>query len=99
MAVFAYKALDKSGRHVSGEVNAPTRDAALANLGVEGIYPTELREGGKGALSNEEALAGRTNTRRRMMKPHDLAIFTRNLATLLESGVALVGALDILAEQ
>jgi len=98
MPVYSYKALDQSGRKTEGELTAQTRREAVARLSGEGIFPTSLAETGTVVQADGQAQDVHGGTRRQL-KGAQLAIFTRNLATLVEAGVPLVSGLDILAGQ
>jgi len=91
MAEFIYKALDAEGGVDTGTVSAPDRVNAARALARRGVFPTELSEGsrrGGGLLDALSRAGGRVSIK-------DRAAFTRNLATLLASGVPLVRALAV----
>ena len=93
MAVFEYVAIDRAGRRRRGTVEAPTVRDARFNLRESGVYPAEVRERSPGG----EAVAGRQFLRR--VPGQEIAIFSRQLTTLLEAGIPLVQALSGVSEQ
>lgn len=109
MPVFAYKGVTSSGRSTRGHVDAESGRAARLRLRRDGVFLTELveaRSAPKDAGAGTAATAVRTSSGRRLsldlLRPisgMDLAIATRQLATLLGAGVPLVSALGALAEQ
>jgi type IV pilus assembly protein PilC len=85
---FTWSGTDKSGRPGKGEIMAISQAMAKAQLRQQGIKPKSVRKkpkplfGGKG----------------KAVKPADIAIFTRQLATMLKAGVPLVQSFDIVEE-
>ncbi len=96
MAIFEYKALDVSGESVQGLIDADDLQEARSRLRQQGVYPTEVRgESAAVSVSKEISLSG---IWRRISK-REIALFTRQLATLLEAGLPLVEALSSLVDQ
>ena len=93
MAVFEYVAIDRAGRRRRGTVEAPTVRDARFNLRESGVYPAEVRE----RSSGEGAVAGRQFLKR--VPGQEIAVFSRQLTTLLEAGIPLVQALSGVSEQ
>ena len=114
MPNFQYTAFDAKGESTTGTIQAPTENEATQNLRAQGLYLTGIVEEGKGTLKgnakgkpakgkaaaapkpkkgSEKALLGRT------IKPKVLMIFTRQLATLIDSGLPLLRGLTVLAKQ
>ena len=85
--VFAWTGRDRQGAAASGEIVSPSPQMARAALRRQGIQPARLQQKRGGSSSR---LRGR-------IKASDIAFFTRQLATMLRSGVALVQAFDIVA--
>ena len=85
--VFAWEGRDRHGATASGEIASPSAQMARAALRRQGIRPARLRRKRESAASR---LRGR-------LKSSDVAFFTRQMATMLHSGVALVQAFDIVA--
>lgn len=112
MPVFEYKGLDGAGKTVSGMKEADSPKTLRSALRRDGIFLTDVlgqadgtikggpktgKSGGAGA-----ALSGDINLRRLArgrVNTDDVAIMTRQLATLLKAGVALVEALAAMVDQ
>ena len=101
MPVYQYKGLRTDGGAAAGIIDAESMRGARLKLRQGGIFPTELREqataGWNAADVAERLHHGRS--RRRILSPADLALTTRQFATLLVAGLPLVEALGILVEQ
>lgn len=94
MPTFSYTGRLRTGTKKSGTLTAENREAAVRQLNAMGVEPDRLvaqratfRFGGKEAQLN------------RKVKTSDLMVFTRQLATIVSSGLPLMQGLDILAEQ
>jgi general secretion pathway protein F len=101
MPVYAYKGMTSAGRATRGFVDADSPRAARAKLRRDGVFPTELAEGAeetKAGAPKPSALAGALPFLRRIA-PMDLALATRQLATLVGASVPLVEALGALSQQ
>lgn len=90
MPRFRFKALTAEGSLVSGEIDALSADAAISAIQARGEFP----------LSAVEAAAGLSRDlgglfRRRRVPQRAIAIALRELATLLEAGLPLDRALDV----
>lgn len=96
MAVFEYKALNTRGGQISGIIDADTPADARSKLRRRGQFPTEIRESEDKVGLQSEVTVSRLLRR---VKAVDVAIFTRQLATLIEAGLPLVKALTALIEQ
>ena len=114
MPRFNYIALDARGQEASGLVEAASTNAAIAQLRQSGYFPTSVIEeaisgpDGKEARRRAVPMAGTTKPRtkkgivlfaRRKVKSKILMIFTRQLATLVDSGLPLLRSLNVLAKQ
>lgn len=88
MAVFRYTAKDSTGRKISGTLDAPDQERAVETLRSKGLIPIFLLE--------EKS---KQRLRSKKVKLDDLVIFSRQLATMVDSGIPLVQALSILGEQ
>jgi type IV pilus assembly protein PilC len=108
MANFQYSALDSKGEQTTGVVSATNEAEAKQKLRVQGLYPTQIVEEGKGKgvskaksqakAKSKTAAAGQGKTGGRI-KPKSLMIFTRQLATLIDSGLPLLRSLTVLGKQ
>ncbi|MEQ8264327.1 type II secretion system F family protein [Pseudohaliea sp.] len=85
---FIWSGTDKNGRQAKGEINAPSSALARAQLRQKGINPRTVRRKPKPLFS----------ARKKPIKPADIAIFTRQMATMMKAGVPLVQSFDIVAD-
>jgi general secretion pathway protein F len=90
MPVYEYTALNLKGKTVSGIVDAESAVAARQKLRVSKIFPVAIKETHKTA-AQRKTWWSRSFTR---VKPGDVALMTRQLATLIGAGFPLVSALD-----
>jgi len=95
MAKFEYQAMDGSGGEVSGTVDAPNENAAVAQLREQGYRPFEVQEKSLGGfdLSALPIIGGPP------VDDEEIALFTRQMATLLDAGLPLLRAVNILQDQ
>ena len=96
MPVYEYRALDGSGNTVSGVVDADSPKEARQKLRMQSLYTTTVKEADK-ALTLTSEVKVRKILRR--VKRKDVASATRQLATLLRSGMPLVQSLTAIIEQ
>jgi general secretion pathway protein F len=100
MPVYAYRGINANGRNVGGIIDADTPKGARLKLRRSGIFPTEVAEESARAVvadaAAEEIDWGGLLTR---VGPQDLALMTRQLATLVGAGLPLVECLGALIEQ
>jgi type IV pilus assembly protein PilC len=114
MARFNYVALDTRGQEATGLVEAPSSNAAISQLRQAGYFPTSVIEEAIGSADGQQArdraakMARSTKTRakkgivlfkRKKVKSKILMIFTRQLATLIDSGLPLLRSLNVLEKQ
>jgi type IV pilus assembly protein PilC len=90
MAVFTYKGRSSAGV-VSGDVEADSRLAAVATLRAKGVVATQVQEK-KARAAAAKRVGGRVSDR-------ELAVFTRQFSVMIDSGLPIAQALNILAEQ
>lgn len=86
LAVFAWEGMDKKGARVKGELRSPSIALAKAELRRQGINPLKV---GKKAIS----LFG---NKKKKIGAKDIAIFSRQMATMMSSGVPLVQSFEII---
>ena len=91
MDAFSYQAIDTEGHTVSGVLQADSARQARAQLRAQGLLPSRLEPVGA------RARAGRSWARG--LPFSELSLVTRQLATLLESGLTMEQSLDALIEQ
>ncbi len=97
MPVFRYKAYNADGKGVRGEVEALSLKEAASSLKSDGVFPKELTLAGKGEGFTLRAV--RRFGFSRKVSLMELAAATRQIATLLEAGVALFEALNFLINE
>ncbi len=86
--LFIWSGTDKNGRQTKGEINASSQAMARAQLRQRGITPKSVKR-------KPKPLFG---PRKKPIKAADIAIFTRQLATMMKAGVPLVQSFDIVAD-
>jgi type IV pilus assembly protein PilC len=91
--VYQWKGKTLAGQVQTGEITVGTQEEVLAHLRKKRIIVTYVREKSKG-VSLSLRLRGSTG-----IKIKDLAIFTRQFATMINAGLPLVQCLDILSQQ
>src|SRR5439155_18511629 len=114
MPRFNYVALDARGQEASGLLEAVSSSAAIGQLRQAGYFPTSVIEEAISGTDGKEAhrraaTIGRTTKlrakkgivllQRKKVKSKILMIFTRQLATLIDSGLPLLRSLNVLAKQ
>jgi len=92
MAVFEYRGLDRSGRHVKGVIDAYDADSVKNKLKSKDIYPESIREIGKGG---GRSFLSFTFTRKVTVTVE----ITRQLSFLLSAGMPVINALDGVIDQ
>ncbi len=98
MPVFAYEGQTSSGESRKGEVEAKDDAAARQKLRQMQISPTKLSKKGAG-LSMDLSSIPIPNFLKPSVKTKDLVIFTRQFATMIDSGLPLVQCLEIQSQQ
>src|SRR5262245_19113475 len=90
MATFTYTARTSTGDIQSGEIAVKSRDEVVSYLRKNRLVPVKVEEkrGEAGGLAFGTGIGTR-----------DIVIFTRQFATMINSGLPLVQSLDILAMQ
>jgi len=91
---FKYSVRDRAGKLVSGELAAETEAALVQRLKSMGYAPVSIEKSNAG-LNAEIKIPGMG----KKVKLKDLAIFSRQFATMINSGLSLMRALTILSEQ
>src|SRR5574344_771769 len=80
-AVFEWVGKDKQGRIVQGETRASGENQVQATLRRQGVLPSKIKK--------------RRMRSGKKIKPKDIALFTRQMATMMKAGVPLLQAFDI----
>src|SRR5438045_8197428 len=92
MPVFEYTARNMKGDLIRDKIDLASRDDVIAHLRKNKMIVVQVREAkGKGGGLADLFKAG--------VKTRDVVIFTRQFATMINSGLPLVQALDILSQQ
>jgi type IV pilus assembly protein PilC len=89
MPSFAYVAREPSGREIRSSLDAASEQAAIASLLNRNLL----------VLSIQERMAKKGRTAGGQVALADLVLFTRQLATMVDAGLAMVQSLQTLAEQ
>lgn len=84
---FKWEGKDRSGNKVAGEMQGTNQALVKAHLRKQGVLVTKIHK--------KSTLLG---SRAKKIKPLDIAFFTRQLATMMSSGVPIVQAFEIIAE-
>ena len=84
---FKWEGKDRRGTRITGEIQGSNAALIKNQLRKQGILVTKINK--KSTLFGKRA---------KKIKPLDIAFFTRQLATMLESGVPIIQAFDIIAE-
>jgi type IV pilus assembly protein PilC len=92
MATFAFKALDLAGSLTKGEIEGADKQTVASQLRSKGLIVVDIEE--KAGVGAGDILA-----RFRRVKPDDLVIASRQLATMVQSGMSLLRALYVIEEQ
>jgi general secretion pathway protein F/type IV pilus assembly protein PilC len=96
MPDFIYAALDRSGQKLTGTLAAKSRQDALRQLDAQKLQPVSVNEsGGLTAAAQAKAIAAGPLK----MSRGDVVLFTEELASLLESGMRLEPALQIMEKR
>jgi type IV pilus assembly protein PilC len=92
---FEYAVRDKAGKLVSGKLEADSQAAVVQRLKTMGYAPVSINEANAG-LKKEITIPGFS---KKKVKLKDLAVFARQFATMINSGLSLLRSLSILTEQ
>lgn len=108
MPKFHYIALDQNGQETAGDLDAASEADAINQLRQSGLYPTSVAAEGQGQAAAIKKRA-KTTTKGKAkvikvganakVKSKTLMIFTRQLATLIDSGLPLLRGLTVLGRQ
>jgi type IV pilus assembly protein PilC len=87
-SIFTWAGTDRNGRPSQGEIQASSSAMAKAQLRRQGIRPKTVKKKSKPLFGG----GGKP------VKPADIAIFTRQMATMMKAGVPLVQSFDIVGD-
>ena len=93
MATYAFKALDLAGVSTRGELEADDKQQVASQLRSKGLIVLDIEE------KKSAADVGDLVARFKKVKAQDLTIATRQLSTMVSSGMSLLRALYVLEEQ
>ena len=93
MTTYSYLAIDNKGREIKGTLEADTQLAAAQDLKRRGLTIASLGEAG--ALGKDINLT----FLEKKPKPRDMAVFCRQFVSIINAGVSVTSALEMLAEQ
>ncbi|MBI5603710.1 MAG: type II secretion system F family protein [Deltaproteobacteria bacterium] len=109
MPQYFYKARDRGGKLITGQMEGPSRADVAGRVGMMGYVPVFIQEkDGKsvtGPMGSKEAAGSGQDLSTvlldffRKVKPDELLFFTRQLATIIRAGIPITTGLSILAEQ
>jgi len=96
---YTYTARDESGKIVNDVIEAKDNHEAMEKLRQRKFTVTKMAEGKQGAVAKKSTKLGGSLFGSKKIKNDDVIVFSRQLATMIESGLPLVHSLDILAKQ
>ena len=92
MPGYSYVAVDRNGKEKRGSLEADTREKALEALKGEGLIPVSVKE--QGILNKDiDFSIGKK------VKPRDLSVFCRQFVSIMQAGVPMKEALQMMEEQ
>jgi type IV pilus assembly protein PilC len=92
---FDYKVRDRSGKLVEGQLEGDSMPLVVGKLREMGYLPIEVTQKSKVRMDKELHIPGLTNR----VKLTEIAVATRQMATMIDSGLSVVRSLVILAGQ
>ncbi|WPO99309.1 type II secretion system F family protein [Pseudomonas sp. HR96] len=87
LSVYAWEGVDRKGTKMTGELNGQSMALVKAQLRKQGITPGKVRKKSKSLFGNGKKI-----------KPMDIALFTRQMATMMRAGVPLLQSFEIIGE-
>ncbi|MDF0666478.1 MAG: type II secretion system inner membrane protein GspF [Nitrospira sp.] len=102
MPVYQYQGYRSDGGAATGIIDAENVKVARLKLRKEGVYPTDVVEQGQAPSRSRDKTHSRTERslgRSATLTANDLALMTRQFATLLVAGLPLIEALGVLVDQ
>src|SRR4030067_1225552 len=86
-AIFNWEGLEKKGKKLQGVTEAITVAYVNAQLRRQGVNPTKVRKQTKSLFQTKNKIT-----------PKDISIFTRQFATMVESGIPIVQGIEMVAK-
>ncbi len=99
MAAFEYQALDAKGKTISGITTGDHSKQVRGELRAQGLIPLEVKAVSESKLSKQSAKGKSRGSSRIKIGINDLSILTRQMATLLESGMTVEETLSAVIKQ
>jgi len=87
LEIFNWEGLDKKGKKLQGQIEAISVAYVNAILRRQGINPTKVRKQAKSLFSKKKKIT-----------PKDISVFTRQFATMVQSGIPIVQGLEIVSK-
>ena len=87
LVIFKWEGTDKRGTKVKGELGGQNPALVKAQLRRQGVNPTKVTKKGKSLFGGGKKIT-----------PMDIALFTRQMATMMKAGVPLLQSFDIIGE-
>ncbi|EIK95168.1 type IV pilus biogenesis protein PilC [Pseudomonas sp. M47T1] len=84
---YSWEGIDRKGSKVTGEINSQSIPLVKAQLRKQGVTPGKIKKKSTSILSRGKSI-----------KPMDIALFTRQMATMMRAGVPLLQSFDIIGE-
>ena len=94
MPVFTYNVIDPAGKTVKGRMEADSESAVLSRLHEQRLHVLSISEqkgGGSFSINTKQSYGG--------PKLQSLVVFSRQFATMVDAGLAVLKCLDILEQQ
>ncbi|MFT3798730.1 type II secretion system F family protein [Microbacterium sp.] len=96
VAQWTYKGIDPTGKKVKGVLESPSEAGAIRQLKAQGVIPDKLEQKGGGTgLQKEITIPGME----RYPSLKDMALMSRQMATMVGAGVSILRALSIVTSQ
>lgn len=94
-ATYTYRVRDKSGKIVSGEIEGTSTTVVAKALRERGLTPLQVEQKQTSVLQTEIKIPGLS----KRVKQKEIVLFSRQFATMVNSGLSLIRALTVLEEQ
>lgn len=91
MATYEYMAVDKGGKQKKGTMEAQTPERVKEFLKNEGLIPVSVKE--QSFMNKDINIGGKK------VKPRDMSVFCKQFASIMQAGVTIISALQMLSEQ
>lgn len=96
---YKYKAITESGTSVSGTVTAENEAQAMQLIAGKGYIPQQVRAGGKAESGEQPQWLEAINRKLAKVKAPELMLFTKQMRTMLDAGLSVSRALDVMEQQ